>query len=221
MATTHLPASSHVNPGDAALIAGLRRRDEAAFARLIDQYHGPLIRLALAFVSNREAAEDVVQETWMAVLQGIDGFEGRSSLRTWLFRILSNRAKTRGAKDSRVVPFSSFASAELEHDEPAVDADRFRPPGEPWAGHWLSQPQSWDELPEERLMSIETMAVVQAAIDALPPAQRSTIVMRDVNLMTSEETCAALAVTEANQRVLLHRARSKVRRALEVYLGGQ
>ena len=213
-------AAAELSASEQALIDGLRRRDEAAFAKLIDQYHGPLIRLALSFVSNREAAEDVVQETWMAVLQGIDRFEGRSSLRTWLFRILSNRAKTRGVKDSRVIPFSSLASAELEHDEPAVDADRFRPPGEQWAGHWLSNPVSWDEMPEERLMSSETMGVLQKAIDALPPVQRSTIVMRDISVMTSEETCEALGVSEANQRVLLHRARSKVRRALEVYFDG-
>jgi RNA polymerase sigma-70 factor, ECF subfamily len=201
------------------LLQGLRARDEAAFSRLIEEYHGPLLRLALTFVSNREAAEDVVQETWIAVLQGVDRFEGRSSLKTWLFRILANRAKTRGVKDARVIPFTALAAAETEADEPAVDPDRFRPAGEQFAGHWISSPQSWDDIPEARLMSGETMAVIQKAIDSLPPAQRAAIVMRDVNLMSSEEVCNELGVSETNQRVLLHRARSKVRRALEVYLG--
>jgi RNA polymerase sigma-70 factor, ECF subfamily len=213
------PAAAGMSAAEHELLQGLRAGDEAAFSRLIEEYHAPLLRLALTFVANREAAEDVVQETWIAVLQGVGRFEGRSSLKTWIFRILANRAKTRGVKDARIIPFAALAASEVEADEPAVDPDRFRPAGDQFAGHWVSHPQSWDEIPEARLMSGETMAVIQKAIDSLPTAQRAAIVMRDVNLMSSEEVCNELGVSETNQRVLLHRARSKVRRALEVYLG--
>jgi RNA polymerase sigma-70 factor (ECF subfamily) len=162
-------------------------------------------------------AEEVVQEAWLGVLKGLDGFQGRSSLRTWIFRILVNTAKTRGQRERRSVPFSSLWSPE-PGDEPAVDPERFRPAGDPWAGGWLSPPADWADVPEDRLLSKETLARVREAIDALPPNQREVIRLRDVLGWTSREVVEALEISETNQRVLLHRARSRVRRALEGYL---
>jgi RNA polymerase sigma-70 factor (ECF subfamily) len=189
---------------DAAVIAALRARDERVFAELMRMYNASLLRVALIYVATRAVAEDVVQETWIGVLNGIDRFEGRSSLKTWIFRILTNIAKTRGQREGRTVPFS------------ALDADRFLPPDhERWPGHWASRPEPW---PEERLLAAETRAVVERAIEQLPPAQRAVISLRDVEGWSSEEARNALGISETNQRVLLHRARSKVRQALEDYL---
>jgi RNA polymerase sigma-70 factor (ECF subfamily) len=203
---------------DARLIRALRGRDEAAFAALVDQYHGSLVRLAMVYVSSRAVAEDVVQETWIGVLQGIDRFEGRSAFRTWLFRILTNQAKRRGERESRSVPFSALAPAQSEENDPAVDPERFLPDGHRYAGHWTAFPRDWQQTPEERLLSAETRDFVRQAIEALPPNQRLVITMRDVEGWPAEEVCNVLAISETNQRVLLHRARSKVRRALERYL---
>jgi RNA polymerase sigma-70 factor (ECF subfamily) len=205
---------------EADLINGLRQRDEAAFAELIDRYHASLVRLAQLYVADRAAAEEVAQETWLGVLKGIDHFEGRSSLKTWLFSILTNKAKTRGVRDSKkqTVPFSALFDAEAEPFEPAVNADHFLPSDDEWAGSWAIEPGKWNEQPEARLLSRETLAKVQAAIDTLPPAQREVITLRDIEGWSSEEVRNALDITETNQRVLLHRARSKVRAALETYL---
>ncbi len=203
---------------DLRLLAALRRGEEAAFVELLGRYHMPLLRLAMVYVPSRAVAEDVVQETWMGVLQGLSRFEGRSSLKTWIFRILTNRAKTRGEREGRTIPFSSVWGPDAGPAEPAVDPGRFRPAGERWQGHWLSAPNSWADTPEERLLSDESLALVQQAIDALPPAQREVILLRDVDGWASDEVCNVLHITETNQRVLLHRARSKVRRALEQYL---
>jgi RNA polymerase sigma-70 factor (ECF subfamily) len=200
-----------------ALVESLRRRDEAAFVTLIERYQTPLLRLAMAFVSDRAAAEDVVQETWLGVVRGIDRFEGRSSLRTWLFRILTNRARTRGAREGRSVPFSDLWRFEDEPDEPALPADRFTSDTGSSPGHWISVPRSWDTLPEERLLSQETRAVIDKAIAELPASQRAVITMRDLEGIPSQEVCNILQISESNQRVLLHRARSRVRRALEQY----
>lgn len=200
------------------LVAALRAGDERAFMTLIERYQATLIRLALMYVGDRGAAEDVVQETWLGVLQGIDRFEGRSSLKTWLFRILTNRAKRRGERDHRAIPFSA-AGAPGDDDEASVDPDRFLPPDHRLAGHWTSRPMDWDDLPEERFLSAETRAVVDRAVASLPPNQREVITLRDVEGWTSEEVRNALDLSETNQRVLLHRARSKVRRALEEHLG--
>ncbi|MFN0096514.1 MAG: RNA polymerase sigma factor [Dehalococcoidia bacterium] len=200
------------------LISRLKAGDEAAFAALIDLHHGALVRLARSFVPTREAAEDAAQETWMAVLTGLDRFEGRSTLKAWIFGILANQARVRLRKDARTVPFSSFTS-EVDGDEPAVGPERFLAGG-PWAGHWVSAPESWDEQPETRVLSAETMAVVGAAIEALPPAQRAAILMRDVHGLDAEAVCNVLGVSDTNQRVLLHRARSKVRQAVERHLEG-
>jgi RNA polymerase sigma-70 factor (ECF subfamily) len=168
--------------------------------------------LAAIYVSDRAVAEEVVQETWIAVLQGIDRFEGRSSLKTWIFHILTNRAKTRAQREARYVPLSS--ELDEESDEPAISADRFVP-GE---DHWASFPQSWDDVPEAHMLSQETQSIVQSAISMLPPNQREVITLRDIQGWGSEEVCNILDISETNQRVLLHRARAKVRQALENYL---
>lgn len=203
---------------DTRVVSALKAGDEAAFARLVERYRAPMLRLALMYVSSRAVAEEVVQEAWLGVLKGLDGFEGRSSLRTWIFRILVNTAKTRGQRESRSVPFSSvWAPGE---DEPAVDPDRFVPEDDPrHPGHWSAAPGSWSGVPEAALLGHETLAKVGAAIEMLPPNQREVIRLRDVLGWTSAEVCNALELSETNQRVLLHRARSKVRRALESYLG--
>lgn len=199
------------------LIELLRRGDEAAFIVLIDSYHKAMLRLATIFVTRPMVAEEVVQETWMAVLEGLPRFEGRSSLKTWIFRILTNRAKTRAVREGRSVPFASFADAQSDDDESAVDPDRFRPPGAKWVGGWVSFPAIWEAQPEERALTMETRAYLEKAIEALPPNQREIITLRDVEGWSSEETCSLLGISEGNQRVLLHRARSKVRNALEKY----
>jgi RNA polymerase sigma-70 factor, ECF subfamily len=203
---------------DQLLLLALRRRDEQAFTALVDRYHARLIRLACLFVANQAVAEEVVQETWIGVLQGIDRFEGRSSFRTWLFRILTNQAKRRGQREARSMPFAAFSQADADDGEPAVAPERFLPAGDEWAGHWVSYPQNWRETPEERFLSHETRALVQQAIDALPLNQRLVITLRDVEGFPSAEVCNALAISETYQRVLLHRARSKVRGQLERYL---
>jgi RNA polymerase sigma-70 factor, ECF subfamily len=218
MAETEAPASAAAPPlslEDAQLVEALRAGDEAAFTALVGRYGSLMLRVARLYVSNRSVAEEVVQEAWLGVLTGIGRFEGRSSFKTWLFRILTNTAKTRAEREGRSVPFSSLAAAELEPAEAAVDADRFIPQGERWASYWSSTPRRFDVLPEGRLLSRETFAVAQAAIDELPVAQKAVITMRDVAGFPSEDVCEALALSEGNQRVLLHRARSKVRRALE------
>jgi len=207
---------------DWRLVELLRSGDEAAFVSLIDCHHSAMLRVATIFVTRPMVAEEVVQETWMAVLEGLPRFEGRSSLKTWIFRILTNRAKTRALREGRSAPFSSFADLNLDSDEPAVEPDRFRPPDAPkWAGGWVSFPAPWEGLPEERLLSKETRRCLEKAIEALPASQREIITLRDIEGWSAEETCAFLAISEGNQRVLLHRARAKVRNALEKYFAEQ
>jgi len=201
--------------GDAEIVERLRDGDERAFEELIDRYGAMMLRVARMFVKDRASAEEVVQETWLGVLNGIDRFEGRSSLKTWIFRILTNRAKTRGERDSRSLPFSALASAEAEADEPSVDPDRFLGPDSATPGAWAAPPRAW---PEDRLLAKETIGVVEDAIEMLPEAQRDVILLRDVEGWSPMEVSDALEITDGNQRVLLHRARSKVRAALEEYL---
>jgi len=201
---------------DAQLIDGLIRRDEAAFVSLVRRYQGALLRLALIYARTRAVAEEIVQETWLGVLQGIERFERRSSFKTWLFRILVNRARTRGEREGRTVPFSALGDSALEPAEPAVDPERFLEATHPqWAFHWAVPPKSWGSSPEEQLLARETIDLVHRAIAGLPPAWREVITLRDVEGWTSEEVCNVLGITETNQRVLLHRARSRVRGALE------
>jgi len=171
----------------------------------------------MMYVSTRAVAEEVVQEAWLGVFAGLDRFEGRSSLKTWIFRILSNTAKTRGEREGRSVPFSSLAGDD-EDDDGAVDADRFLGPDHRWAGHWASSPRNPRDVPEERLLAGEAQARIEAAVEALPENQRAVITLRDVDGFDAEDACEILGISEGNQRVLLHRARAKVRTALEGYL---
>jgi len=202
------------------LCAALRRGDEAAFARLVALYHAPLRRLALSYVRSGAVADEVVQDTWIGVIRGIGSFEQRASLKTWIFRILTNTAKTRAQREARTVPLSSIAPGGDGEDDPAVDPTRFLDQQhERWPGHWASPPARWDEVPEEHLTGRETLDALQTAIAGLPPAQRQVIVLRDVEGWDAEEVCDLLGLSEGNQRVLLHRARSKVRQALENHLG--
>lgn len=201
---------------DAHVVEALRRGDEAAFTGLVREYHSSLLRVAMIYVASRAVAEEVVQETWVGVLKGIDRFESRASLKTWIFRILSNTAKTRAQREGRTLPFSALQNPSGV-PEPAVEPERFRDPDDPrWPGHWAVPPQSWG--PEERLLGKETREIVASAIDRLPPAQRAVVSLRDVEGWSAEEVCNTLELTETNQRVLLHRGRSKVRRTLEDYL---
>ena len=202
---------------DLELLARLRDGDEAAFAELVGRLYGPMLRLAMVHVDNRAVAEEVVQDAWVGVLRQLDRFEGRSSLRTWVLRIVGNRARTRAVRERRSTPFSSLDGLGGP-GHPAVEPERFLPEGGQWAGHWASPPRSWDGVPEDRLLSRETRAEVERAVEVLPPAQRAVITLRDVEGLTAAETCQLLGLTEGNQRVLLHRARSRVRRSLEEYL---
>jgi RNA polymerase sigma-70 factor, ECF subfamily len=205
-----------VRYSDADLIDRLRTGDEAAFAGLIDAYSAPLLRLAVAFVQSPAVAEEVVQETWMAVVTGIGRFEGRSSVKTWLFKILTNIAKTRALRERRTIPFSEF---DVDGgDEPAVDPDRFLPASHPqWPNHWAAAPQPWSMGPEGTALDRETLAVLRRALEDLPRAQQLVVALRDVHGWPAIDVCAALDLSEANQRVLLHRGRSRLRTVLERY----
>jgi RNA polymerase sigma-70 factor (ECF subfamily) len=205
---------------DAQLLESLRNGDERAFATLVDEHGATMLRLARLYVRERAVAEEVVQEAWLGVLRGLDRFEGRSSFRTWLYRIVTNIAKTRAVREARSVPFSALAGAEAEEEGPSVPPERFRGPDDRWASHWASPPSDWAR-PEHELLSGETRQIIASAIDALPAAQREVITLRDVEGWTSEEVCNALELSETNQRVLLHRARTKVRHALDDYLQGE
>jgi RNA polymerase sigma-70 factor (ECF subfamily) len=196
------------------LVAALKAGDEAAFTELVDRYQASLVRLARMYVRDQATAEEVAQETWLAVLNGIDRFEGRSSLKTWIFRILMNRARTRGQRDARIVPFSSIGDA----DEPAVDPDRFQGADGQHPGGWSRFPAPWEGDPEERLLAGEARQLILDTIEGLPPNQRAVITLRDIEGFTPQEIRNVLDVSDTNQRVLLHRARSKVRAALEKYL---
>jgi RNA polymerase sigma-70 factor (ECF subfamily) len=205
---------------DADLIEGLRNGDDEAFTALLDRYGPAMLRVAQMIVGSRAVAEEVVQESLVGVLTGIKRFEERSLLRTWLFRIVTNRARTRGERERRTLPFSSLVTAELEDTTPEVAAERFLPPDhESAAGAWAIAPRSWAAIPEDKLLAKETVDLVTAAIDKLPPVQREVIRLRDVEGWEAAEVAAALDITDGNQRVLLHRARSAVRQALEDHLG--
>jgi RNA polymerase sigma-70 factor (ECF subfamily) len=212
---TDLPARA-ASPEDLRTVAAILAGDERAFEELVERYSGPMLRVALSYVRTRSAAEEAVQDAWVGVLRGLPTFQGRSSLRTWIFRILMNQAISRGVRESRSVPFSALAG----EDGAAVDPDRFLSEDHPaYPGHWAAAPRRFDDLPEAVLISAETLAQVLAAIEELPPAQREVITLRDVEGWSSAEVRAALDLSDANQRVLLHRARAKVRARLERYLG--
>lgn len=198
------------------LIAALRAGDESAFMQLVDAYHAKMVRLAHSFVGNTMVAEEVAQEAWLGVLRGVQRFEGRSSLQTWIFTILTNCARTRARREQRTLTFSDIFAVE-DDDEPTVDPDRFPQEGR-WRGHWHDGPSSWREVPENRILAQETLELVRAAIEALPPNQRTVILLRDVDGVEAADVCNILQISESNQRVLLHRARAKVQEALARYL---
>jgi RNA polymerase sigma-70 factor, ECF subfamily len=201
------------------LIESLKAGDERAFAALVDAHSSSLLRVAMAYVGSRAVAEEVVQETWLGVIKGLDRFEGRSSLKTWVFSILTNTANTRGQRERRSLPFSSLNGGAPDRDGGVVDAERFFPPDHSrYPSHWSLGPTAWP-TPEEDLVSGETREVILDTIEQLPPAQRTVVTLRDVEGWPAEEICDALDVSEGNQRVLLHRGRSKVRTALERYFG--
>jgi RNA polymerase sigma-70 factor, ECF subfamily len=194
------PMTDHSAAREQDLIAALIRRDEAAFVALVARYQGPLLRLALVHAGTRAVAEEIVQETWLGVLQGIENFQNRSSFKTWLFRILINRARTRTERESRTVPFSAFGDGGMEAAQPSVAADRFVGSAEPlWADHWAVPPAAWGSSPEELLLMRETLDLIEDVIAALPPAQRETITLRDVEGWSPEEVCNVLGISETKQ----------------------
>lgn len=202
---------------ESALVAALRSGDEHVFACLVDQHTPGLLRVARTHVRDDGAAEEVVQETWLALIHGIDSFEQRSSLQTWLYRVAINRARSRGVKDARTVPLSSFEPVD---GGPTVDPARFWPDSDPeWAGHWAHPPRAWQRDPQVQVQSAELMSALRAAIDGLPERQREVIVLRDVQGLSTDEVAETLSLSSGNVRVLLHRGRAKVRAALEEYLG--
>jgi RNA polymerase sigma-70 factor, ECF subfamily len=202
-----------------ALLAKLKRGDEGAFDELVNQHHSALIRMAMGYVADREVAEEVVQDTWMAVIESLDRFEGRSTLRTWVCGILIHKAKDRGVREKRHTTFSAFESYDDDNDE-AVDPSRFQQTGE-WAGHWAFPPQPWDDqTPEKLLASRQAVNAMQRAIEALPATLKEVLILRDVEGVEAKEVCELLKITETNLYVRLHRARERVRGAVETYLSG-
>ena len=212
-------SSPDLSAQDRRLVRRLCDGDEGAFDDLVVDLSPSLLRVARSYVPSHAVAEEVVQETWLGVVDGLDRFEGRASLRSWIFRILVNRARTRGERERRTVPFAVLAARELDEDFTAVDPERFLPADhDRWPHHWAEPPQRWSESPERALEDSETMAVAHAAIALLPTAQRLVVTMRDLEGWPAEEVCDVLELSAGNQRVLLHRARSKVRAALEQHL---
>ncbi|WP_028650325.1 RNA polymerase sigma factor [Nocardioides halotolerans] len=206
--------------GDAGeLVAALRAGDEAAFARIVQDWSRPMLTLARGFVSTQASAEEVVQETWLAVLKGIDRFEGRSSLRTWVFRILVNTAKSRGVKEHRTLPWSSIAGDEAG---PGLDPALFQSAGEPYPGHWRAAPSAWPEevAVEGSVLAGEVRRELASVLETLPDRQRIVLTLRDVLGHSSEEVCELLGISQANQRVLLHRARTAARAGIAAYVEG-
>lgn len=212
------PEAEPAGDRDGSLVAAAVAGDEAAFAALLDRYHASLVRLALGYVADRATAEEIAQETWLGVVTGIARYEGRSTFKTWLFGILINQARRRGGRERRSVPFSAVGWA--GDDAPAVPADRFQGAGGEWPGWWATYPPSWSATPEDILLSREVRAEVERAVATLSPAQRQVVTLRDIEGWSAEEVCALLGLSPANQRVLLHRGRSRVRQALERYLAG-
>jgi RNA polymerase sigma-70 factor (ECF subfamily) len=201
-----------VLPSDDVLVAGLRAGDEELFARLLDGWSTSMLRLARSFVSTNASAEEVVQDTWLAVFQGIGRFEGRSSLKTWIYRILVNIARKRGVREQRTVPWASL----IAEDGPTVDQSRFRGPDDPYPDGWLTFPKTWPST-ESEVLAREVRAVVAAALDLLPARQQVVLTLRDIDGQSADEVCTLLEISTANQRVLLHRARAAVRSHLEQY----
>ena len=215
--TTSTDVPAQAAPAEASLLAQLRAGDPSAFRTIVVQWSPSMLHVARGFVRTQASAEEVVQETWLAVIRGLDGFQGRSSLRTWTFQILINQARKRGVQDSRYVPWSR------DGDEfgPTVDPGRFRGPDDQWPGGFRAEavPHAWG--PEARVLTGEIRQMLLAALEQLPPRQRVVVALRDVDGLSSDEVCEALNLSPANQRVLLHRARAKLRELLENYHRGE
>jgi RNA polymerase sigma-70 factor, ECF subfamily len=212
-----IPDQRPAGPEDAELLDRLRLGDEAAFAGIVNNWSPMMLRVARGHVSTEASCEEIVQETWMAVIRGLDRFEGRSSLRTWVFRILTNLAKTRGVREARSVPMSSWAPA--DDAGPTVDPDRFRPADDRYPHNWtpVGAPAQWQPGPEQAAVAGETRRLLGTALQELPDRQRVVVTLRDVHGMSSDEVCAALDLSAANQRVLLHRGRARLHTVLEEY----
>jgi RNA polymerase sigma-70 factor (ECF subfamily) len=213
------PPPAHAGPApcadESALVGRLKAGDRAAFAELVGRHGGALLRLATTFVKERSVAEEVVQDAWLAALDGLDAFEARSSLRTWLFSILANKARNRAVREGRSLPFSALGAPGGD-GEAAVDPARFQADG-----HWLEATAAWSvEDPERLAGGAETRAAIERAIAALPEAQRAVVTLRDVEGLEAEEICNLLGLTLTNQRVLLHRARTRLRQALAEFMDG-
>ena len=206
---------------DADLLAALRAGDEAAFADLVDRWSPAMLRIARAYVATAQSAEDAVQDAWLGVVRGLPRFEGRSSLRTWVFTILINQARTRGVREARMIPLSDLGRA--DDTGPTVDPDRFQGPGDPHPGGWkpsarpVGWPVTWEGQPEGRVLAGEALRLLESALTLLPPRQRTVVTLRDMQGLTPEEACEVLGITEQNQRVLLHRGRAALRKTLEDY----
>ena len=216
-------AGGHTAPqeDEETLVQQLRAGEEAAFVTLLERHHAPLLRFLRNYLPTAELADDIAQETWLAVLTGIDRFEARSSLRTWIFRIGANRAQTRMRREGRSVSFSALEQGSADHESDAADIEQLLPRGFSHdQGRWSSMPARWEEEPETRLLSDETVELVRETVQELPPMQAAVITLRDIEGWTSAEVREALDLTEGNQRVLLHRARMRVRKALESHLEG-
>jgi RNA polymerase sigma-70 factor (ECF subfamily) len=206
-------ASARDSERDSRLLVALRAGDEEAFAALVRRHHASMKRVARMYVSTDAVAEEVVQEAWLAAIGGLERFEQRASLKTWLFHILANKAKTRGTRERRSVPFASLATGD---DAPAVAPERFQGEGDAWPGHWATPPRPWED-PERRLQSLEAREFLRAAIGALPDVQQAVLTLRDVEGLEADEVCRLLDLSDGNQRVILHRARARVRNELEGY----
>jgi RNA polymerase sigma-70 factor, ECF subfamily len=203
---------------DADVLARLRAGDDTAFAELVDRWSPSMLRIARTYVATRQAAEDAVQDAWLGVVRGLAAFEGRSSLRTWVFTILVNQARSRGAREARTVPMSDLGA----EGGPTVDPDRFRGPADPYPDHWTPAgiPVQWEGHPEGRALAGEALRLLGTALTALPARQRVVVTLRDVQGLTGDEVCDVLGISAGNQRVLLHRARAALRAQLEDYYRG-
>ena len=210
-------AGATVTAADEQTVAALRAGDERTFRELYARTYPMMKRVARGYVASDAVAEEIVQETWMAIVTGIDRFEGRSALGTWIFSILTNQAKTHSAREKRALPLSCVARSHAE--EPAVDPDRFQKDDEAWPGHWATPPRPWQK-PERRLLSLELRERLRDALDELPGRQREVLALRDVEGLEAEDVCALLGLSAENQRVLLHRGRSRLRAELEAYVDG-
>ena len=208
-------AQPRMRLSDELTVAAVRAGDEGAFNDLFARTYPMMKRVARTYVASDAVAEEIVQETWMAVVTGIDRFEGRSALGTWIFSILTNQAKTHSGRERRAVPFSCVTPRDA--DEPAVDPDRFQNDDDAWPGHWATPPRPWQK-PERRLLSLEARDRLKAALTQLPDRQRLIVGLRDIDGRSAEEVCNLLGLSQENQRVLLHRGRARLRSVLEEYL---